>query len=432
MKNIIASTLVVGMLMVMPIMASAQLKCYSLRAPEKTIEGMTKLALMNFENRKDINWNYYSSVNDYGSQLVDYMTAKLLEEHRGVYSNEDNYMQRYKTDVYTVVERGELDKIMAEQSLGASGAVSDGDAASVGKLLGVDVIISGGYTTAVSSKSSVSSNKDSKTGKISHIYKATKESKVEVTMKIISVETGEILSLTTKTKNLKRKSLSTKTMAEAKGGLESDESLITETMKAISFDLVSYFTPTFSFQSLDFEKPKVKAYKEQYKKAKNMVKSKDLSSAYAIVKEVYEADPYDAAMAHNIAVLNEAVGNFDEAISFHEIAYQINDSKGHKADVDRAKNSKNALEELSKLGIEATPYAFDETVGAKLTAEKVTTAGKTKDRINAYAESNKGSDIVAKVPGDTSFEVLEREGSFVKVKLLGGKEGWISTLELDN
>jgi tetratricopeptide (TPR) repeat protein len=146
---------------------------------------------------------------------------------------------------------------------------------------------------------------------------------------------------------------------------------------------------------------------------------------------VYDSDPYDAAMAHNMGVLYEAVGNYDQSIQYHETAYQLDDSKDHKKALERAMDSKEALGELGKLGVEITPYKFDESAGAKLNTEMVTTSGKKKDRVAAYTEPNKGSDIAAKVPGDTSFEVLGREGSFVKVKLLGGKEGWISNTELD-
>jgi uncharacterized protein YgiM (DUF1202 family) len=402
-----------------------------LKAPEKTIDGMRKLAIMNFENRKDVNWRYTSSVNDYGSQLADYMIAKLLEEHRGVYARGENYMERYKTNVYTVIERGELDKIMSEQSLGASGAVSDGDAAQVGKLLGLDVIITGGYSTDVKTTTKTNTNKNSKTGKVTYTYSAYKEATIEVTMKIISVETGQILSVATKTKKQKSSASSSKSQSDARTKLASDQTVIGNGMKAVSLDLVSYFTPVFAFQALDVEKPKRKDYKADFKEAKREVKENNLSKAFAIVKNVYDADPYDAAMAHNMGVLYEAVGNFDQAIGYHQNAYEIDDSKGHKKALERAMDSKEALVELSKLGIEITPYVFDESVGAKLNAEKVTTAGKKKDRVKAFMEPNKGSDVAAQVPGDTEFVVLGKEGNWTKVKLLGGKEGWISNADLD-
>lgn len=429
MKKNFTIALTAAILIFSPIFVQAQLKCYSLKAPEKTIEGMKKLAIMNFEDRLNNNWRY--NYNDYGSQLADYMIAKLLEEHRGVYARGENYMERYKTNVYTVVERSEIDKIMAEQKLGASGAVSDGDAAEVGKLLGLDVIITGGYSTDVKTSSKTNQHKNSKTGATTYTYSAYKTATIEVTMKIISVETGQILSVVTKTKTQKASASSSKNKSEAYNKLPTNQAVITNGMKAISLDLVSYFTPVFVYQGLTVEKPKVKDYKDEFKEAKKQVKENNLSKAFAIVKGVYDADPYDAAMAHNMGVLYEAVGNYDQAIQYHQTAYELDDSKDHKAALERAMNSKEALEELGKLGVEITPYVFDESEGAKLNIEKVKTAGKKKDRISVYAEANKGADSIAKVPGDTEFEVLGREGSWVKIKLLGGKEGWINKSDID-
>ncbi len=422
--------LLVALTILTPIATQAQLKCYSLKAPEKTIEGMQKLAILQFENRKDVNWRYGYSVNDYGSQLADYMIALLLEENRGVYSRGENYMERYKTNVYTVVERGELDKIMSEQQLGASGAVSDGDAASVGKLLGLDVIISGGYNTDINT-SGKNTSRTTKEGKYIPGYSATKTATVEVTMKIISVETGQVLSMTTKNK-VQKSSGSGKNSSEAYGKLPSDQAIIGTAMKAVAMDLVSYFTPVFVYQALDVEKPKVKDYKDEFKAARDEVKDKNLSKAFAIVKGVYDADPYDAAMAHNMGILFEAVGNYDQSIKYHEAAYQLDDSKDHKVALERAMNSKEALAELGKLGVDISPYVFDGEAAAELNVEKVTTAGKKQDRVDVYSDANKGSDVVAKVPGDTEFDVIAREGSFVKIKLLGGKEGFVSNEDLDD
>jgi hypothetical protein len=332
-------------------------------------------------------------------------------------------MNRYHTDVYTVVERGELDKIMSEQSLGANGAVSDADAAKVGELLGLDVIISGGYTSDVTS--SVKSTSNSRSS-----YTAKKKANVDVTMKIISIETGEILTMVNKTASQKRSS-SGSSYSGAQGGLPSDDHLIRECLQEISKELVSHFAPTFQYQALEIEKPLGKDYKEEFKEAKELAKSDDLSGAFITLKEVYDADPYDAAMAHNMGIIFEAVGNFDEAIEYHKAAYEIDPTKNHTASLERAMDSKEALDELGKLGMDVSPYKFDKGAKERLAIEKVTTKGKKTDRIVVYVDANKGADIAAKVPGDTEFVKLGEEGSFFKIKLIGGKEGFISKTELD-
>lgn len=447
MKNF--STLMIGMLVIcMPLFTHAQLNCYSLQAPTFMVEGMEKVAILNFQNRNDSYWHYYNP-NDYGSQLADYMVGMLLEEHRGVYTEEKNkatkvtgddftvgklmaqkkakkyaegtnFMERYRTDVYTVVERGQLDKIMAEQSLGASGAVTDADATELGKLLGLDVIITGGYVADVNTtvKRSNSSNGSN--------YNAKKKANVDVTMKIISVETGQILTLINKTASAKR-SGSGSSHSGASSSLPSDAQLIRECMQIVAKSLVSHFAPMFVYQELEVEKPLGKGYKEEFKEARELVATDDLSGAFSILKEVYDSDPYDAAMAHNMGVIYEAVGNFDEAIEYHKAAYEVDPSKGHTASLERALDSKEALDELGRLGADITPYQFDPDAQERLQTVKVKTKGKKNDRFEVYSEANKGTDVVAKVPGDTEFVRLSEEGSWFKIKLLGGKEGYINS-----
>jgi hypothetical protein len=437
----------------LPINGLAQLNCYSLKAPEKTIEGMKKIAVMNFQNRRDTHWNYYRN-NDYGSQLADYMIGLLLEKHRGVYNVKDakqnkadlsditmsqlmkrnketklakkgkNYMERYNTDVYTVVERGELDKVMQEQKLGASGAVSDADATEVGKLLGLDVIVSGSYSADV--KTSVKRNG----GSSSSSYTAKKIATVDVTMKIISIETGQILSMVNKTVTQKKKS-SGNSSSEARGGLSSDLQIVRYCLRDISRELVAHFSPTFVYQELEVEKPATKGYKDDFKKAKELVNENDLSGAFVVIKKVYDKDPYDAAMAHNMGVLYEAVGNFEQAISYHQTSYEIDPSKTHTESLQRAMNSKEALDELGRLGVDVSPYKFDAAAEERLNVERVKTSGKKTNRYEVYIEANPGSDIAAKVPGDTEFTVLGKEGNWYKIKLIGGKEGFIDKKYLD-
>ena len=452
MKKIYLSYFVLLTLLMAPDLMHAQLNCYSLQAPEFTVDGMQKIAIMNFTNRNDANWRYGNN-NDHGSQLSDYMIGLLLEEHRGVYTQEKNkankadigdltmkkmmaqkkakkfakgtnFMDRYRTNVYTIVERGELDKIMAEQSLGASGAISDADATSVGKLLGLDVIISGGYSSDVNTtiKNNSSSSKSS--------YTAKKKAHVDVTMKIISIETGQILSMINKSASVKR-SASASSYSGASSSLPSNEQLIRECLQTVSKELVSHFAPMFVYQELDVEKPLGKGYKEEFKEARELVEADDLSGAFSILKEVYDADPYDAAMAHNMGVIYEAVGNFDEALVYHKAAYEVDDTKSHKAALERTLNSKEALDELGRLGADITPYQFDPNAKERLNIVKIATKGKKTDRYEVYSEANKGSEVIAKVPGDTDFVILGEEGTWFKIQLLGGKEGFISKTYLD-
>ncbi len=417
--------------------AFAQLRCYVLQAPEKIIPGMKKLAIIDFKDRDNVAYNYWSrdASRDYGSILSDAMTVNLLEEYRGVNYSSYNYLG-VKTNVYTLVERGQLDQIMKEQQLGASGAVSEGDAAQAGKLLGLDVIITGNF----SSTSKVNTGTDVKKHKrkdgssyTTTSYWAQRVTKAETSMKIISVETGQVLSFITK--EVKRKSAvsSNSRRSDARRGVESAEVGKTEIMKSLARALTGYFVPSYTLKNFNYDKPKNKEFKAEGKLAKKAIKKQDLKTAYHLLNKIYAADPYDEAVTHDLAIVYEAVGMYDKALEFHKNADQLSGKKKYARALDRCESGKIAINSLKGLGVKVTPYDFgsaDEGASDAAT-EMVQTKGKKKDRISVYEDVNKNAAVVAKVPGATQFQVIERKGSsWVKIKLLGGKEGFIPSSEV--
>lgn len=73
---------------------------------------------------------YFGSNQDVGKGIADLLVTKLVQ-----------------SGVYTVVERKQIEKILAEQNFGASGRVDDATAAKIGKILGVDALIVGSINT---------------------------------------------------------------------------------------------------------------------------------------------------------------------------------------------------------------------------------------------------------------------------------------------
>lgn len=92
----------------------------------KELQGPKKrLAVSNFEDKSGNNWYKH----DLGAGMADMLTTAL-----------------FKTGKFNMVERQAVNKIMEEQALGASGAVTAGSAAKLGKLLGTSAIITGSVT----------------------------------------------------------------------------------------------------------------------------------------------------------------------------------------------------------------------------------------------------------------------------------------------
>jgi curli biogenesis system outer membrane secretion channel CsgG len=85
-----------------------------------------KVAVMNFRN--DSQWRYWG-------------------EGLGQAANNEFVTQLDRTGHFTLIEREQLQAILGEQSLGASGAVAQSTAAKIGKLTGAQLIMTGSITS---------------------------------------------------------------------------------------------------------------------------------------------------------------------------------------------------------------------------------------------------------------------------------------------
>jgi curli biogenesis system outer membrane secretion channel CsgG len=127
-----------------------------------------RIAVMSFEDRVGYGHNI-------GKGVSDMLITALVESDR-----------------YLVVERSELDKIMQEQGLGMSGAVTPQSAAQVGKLLGIEVMVTGSVTEFGEKKSEIGGGLGSLGG--FNIGVSTKTARVAVDIRMVNVNTGEILT----------------------------------------------------------------------------------------------------------------------------------------------------------------------------------------------------------------------------------------------
>lgn len=122
-----------------------------------------RVAVMNFDNNST--WTWWGD--NLGSAAADELTTQLVN-----------------TGKFTVIERAQLGAILAEQNLGQSGAVTASTAAQVGKLLGVQLIMTGSITQFSIERRSAGFRGIG--GSI-----ANAESKLDV--RLVNTETGEVM-----------------------------------------------------------------------------------------------------------------------------------------------------------------------------------------------------------------------------------------------
>jgi curli biogenesis system outer membrane secretion channel CsgG len=123
-----------------------------------------RIAVINFEDKAGYGHNV-------GRGVADMLVTSLVE-----------------SDKFIVIEREELDQILKEQGLGQTGLVTPQSAAKVGQLLGLQRIITGSVTE-------FGSKQDKVGGGIGgfNLGVSTTTARVAVDMRIIDVNTGEIV-----------------------------------------------------------------------------------------------------------------------------------------------------------------------------------------------------------------------------------------------
>ena len=139
-------------------------------------QGLKKrVAVMDFEDKTGHGgWHI-------GSGMADMLTTALV-----------------KSGKFMVIERQQLDKIMQEQSLGMSGAVTAQSAAQVGKLLGVELMVTGSVNEFGEKSSKVGGSVGSSVSKgmfgLNRLGVETKTARVGLDVRLVNTTTGEIVA----------------------------------------------------------------------------------------------------------------------------------------------------------------------------------------------------------------------------------------------
>lgn len=407
---------------------SQEIKCFILEPPEQTLIGIKKIAVMDFNG-------------SYGRVVSDYLISALLEKGRGIttikgglFSKDKEgktYQNGAQTNIFTIVERSRLEQVLGEQSLGKSGVIDETQAASLGKVLGVDAIIVGTVSpiadqTTTREEVSVYRNDqwiktmgDCVTNKVS----------VETRMRIINVNNGQIIG--TKESSYKN---ADKKCADELGQLASVEDLIKQCVQASVYnDFVNYIAPRFVLWEFELKKIKVDQYEDLSDKAIDAFESGNFDNAYVIYASILKEDTYNDVAHYNVAVINEIVGNFQEAQDEYQSALNIRQDEDYTKALNHCQATNAFNNNLKALGVIITPHKFSvsEEKMKSTTAAKIKLKGGSGDRITLRLTPETSGAVVVKVPGGIELELVEKSGSWYKVKTFDGKIGFINKDDID-
>jgi tetratricopeptide (TPR) repeat protein len=200
--------------------------------------------------------------------------------------------------------------------------------------------------------------------------------------------------------------------------------LADQAFNILTQEAVNYIAPKFEEKDFKFRKIKVKEHSDMAKKAQDLMDNEDFEGAYTIYKTITEADPYNAEALANTGAIFCIYGNYAKAVEYYKQAADI-DMDEYKKELDYAQTKLDELPILASIGINP-PVNELQGNAHSATAKSCHTRGGKSDRYEVYTGPDAKSSVVSKIPGDTDFEILNVDGEWVMIKLLGGKQGWIS------
>lgn len=396
--------------------------------------------------------------NSMGSALASNMTSIMIIPDRGKTRGFEFMIEGMRTDVYTLIDRATIDKVLNEQQFQLSGVVDGQQMAEIGVLMGADAIVTGHLESTKTDerlneirKQVTKAVKYTEDGKektkyvhdyYTYTYPVLRTVKSSFAISIVSVKTGEVLGSKTfdatatdrKSRAFKR-TRPTRDKYPAYSELEATESLVRRTVNPLSQSSANMVSPRFGVISMKISKVKAKAFKKIAKEAADYLSDARIEKAYPMYKSIYDADPYITEAAFNLGMMYEATGQYAEALVYYEAARESavknSNEKKYNLAINRAKNGIEVVDMLTEMDITLDKQFFSSDGVEALMAAKVHTRGNPKkDRFSVFETADSGSTIIGKVPGGREYPSFKVEGSFTLIEIVGGKRGYIKNENL--
>ena len=407
-----------------PLYPYKKIKCFILQPPERLLQGVKKVAILDFEGPRN-----------YGRYLADNFIQELMRDNRGIGKISDGFLGTGNregktfltgatTRIYSIVERSTLETIIKEQSLGMTGLVDANQAAAVGKVLGVDAIITGNYTlqTSETPSSEERTNVLSKNKETKIVSCLTRKATVTASMRIVGVETAQILDTYTASGTREDKKCDPDL-----GKIMTPDAIVQAAMSDIANGFTNHINPYFAKIEIELKKIKAKEFEKIAEMGAEAAEDNDIDKAFQCYYSIYEKDPYNPELQFNLAAIHEVVGNFGEAKDLYESALALDNSDDNQKGFKRAQNSMTLVQSLAAIDINIQKHDFNSSAAmvSEITADRVKIKGGREDRVAIYTTPDAGSTLVAKVPGGITVKVVEKKANWILIELPGGKQGYI-------
>ncbi|MCP4631695.1 MAG: tetratricopeptide repeat protein [candidate division Zixibacteria bacterium] len=240
--------------------------------------------------------------------------------------------QLFKSDYFSIMERSQIEELLAEQSLGLTGAVDPETAAELGKVLGVQAIIFGEVgayrvedesgTEKIKKRIWTGEYEKDDNGKIIYektLFGKSKKKKykeefvdepyivrsgtVQVSFRVVDVETAVLLAAETGSRDYSKKATGTNDI----GRLKPKDAILS----SLTDQAISQFVPVISPHSVEVTK-KFEKGSDLTKRAVKLAQSGLPEKAVPIFEKEAETNPSEKTF-YNLGLCYEILGRYDDA-----------------------------------------------------------------------------------------------------------------------
>jgi len=404
-----------------------------LKPAEIDLHGYTRVAVLNFDGTG-------------GREVRDWLESAV--------SNARLEGKSY----FKVVNRSQIQKILGEQAFGGTGAIDAGTAAKMGKILGVEAVITGsvnGFETSESTgivqrREPIARTKPRRY-RYFNVRVADRKAYVSFTVNFIDSSTAEVMA---------GESLDGEETSHAEGSgavtkLEPKAKLLKLAANKVINVFIRKISPHYVDQKVDLKDrsdessimsfrapPEQKALDKCIKRGGMFAKASQWDKSIQEWEKCLKIKSDSAAVYYNLGVAYESKGNLNKAIENYQKAQELKADELYimaKSRMDvRLKEQEKLQVQLRKPVIRggssqsiATPPPRASKTPEEVKHETRVAAAPAANELlvvktaNIREEATTKSKIIANVKKGATIQKIGKSGNWFNVKLASGKIGWI-------
>ena len=224
---------------------------------------------------------------------------------------------------YQMVERAQVDKLLQEHGFQMSAMVDENTAREAGKILAVDAVIFGhiGAADVRTERGSQMVTRLLANGQSARELKPTavKKGVASISMKLVKIETGEIVASVSKTEEITEPPLGAAIGEAEIAGLGSDDAIAREIVEKQCGEFVDQISPFIATGTRYIHKGKGPDMQRAYLYASRGLWDKAMETWAKVAKQ----DPENAAVCNNLGVAQEKAGDRQQAGMWYDKAVTL-------------------------------------------------------------------------------------------------------------